>query len=156
MDDATLLKYKKLFMGWAQKTWIGVEEATREEVFFDALAIFVEYERKGKVNVKPTTFIISVAHRKFELLRQKQTIALNKELVFEENELQEQKELVRTALKKTDEKCKEILMAKYFHNFSMEEIMLETGAKSREVVRTQKKRCIKKLRKLVMALRQAA
>lgn len=156
MDDAMLLKYRKIFFGWAQKTWSTMEEETKEEVFFDALAIFVEYNRKGKVKVKPTTFIISVAHRKFELLRKKQSVELKQDVVAEENDVQEQKELVRVALKKLDEKCREILIAKYFHGFSMEEIMTETGAKSRAVVRTQKKRCIQKLRTIVVELKQAA
>ncbi|MEM0992642.1 MAG: sigma-70 family RNA polymerase sigma factor [Bacteroidota bacterium] len=156
MDDATFLKYKQLFFGWAQKNWSSVDDVTKEEVFFDALTIFLEYQRKGKVSVKPTTFIISVAHRKFELLRKKQFSELKQDLVLEENDLQAQKELVRTGLKQLSEKCQEILMAKYFHNFSMEEIMVETGAKSRSVVRTQKKRCIQKLREIVVALKQAA
>jgi len=156
LDDATFSKYKQLFLGWANKTWSNVDDGTKEEVFLDSLAVFLEYQNQGKVNVKPTTFIIAVAHRKFELLRKQQTLELKKELVEETSDLQAQKELVRAGLRQLDEKCKEILMAKYFHNFSMEEIMLETGAKSRAVVRTQKKRCIRKLRTIVIELKQAA
>ncbi|MEM1328524.1 MAG: hypothetical protein AAGI23_21390 [Bacteroidota bacterium] len=156
MNDATFLQYKQFFYGWAQKHWSGIEQHIKEEVFLDALAIYVEYDRQGKVTVKPTTFIISVAHRKFQQLRKGQTQELKKDVAAETNELPIQKELVRTALKQLDEKCKAILTAKYFYNASMEDIMQETGAKSRAVVRTQKKRCIRKLKAIVVEMQKAA
>ena len=156
MNDATFLKYKQLFFGWANKNWSSVDNTLKEEVFLDALAVYVEYEKAGKIKVKPSTFIIAVAHRKFESLRQQQTVELKVELVENSSDLQQQKELMRTALKQMDVKCKEILTAKYFHNYSMDEIVAITGAKSREVARTQKKRCIKKLRTIVLSMQRAA
>ena len=134
MDDQTFLKYKKIFFGWAVKNWTGLDDNTIEEVFFDALSVYLDYQQKGKVSVQPTTFIISVAHRLFSLRQKKQTLELKIDLPVEVSEQPQRKELMRKALTKVDEKCRRLLILRYFNNMSMEEIMLETGAKSREVL----------------------
>ena len=53
-----------------------------EEVFFDALSVFVEYQRQEKIaaNVKPTTFIVSVAHRMFQKKHQSTPLELQIDL----------------------------------------------------------------------------
>lgn len=156
MDDQTFLKYKKIFFGWAAKNWTGLEEGTIEEVFFDALSVYLEYQQKGKVTVQPTTFIISVAHRMFTLRRKKQTLELKIDLPATIEDSPQRRALMRKALVALDEKCRQLLTLKYFNNLSMEEIMIETGAKSREVVRTQKKRCMKKLKTITLEMMAAA
>ncbi len=156
MDDQTFLKYKKIFFGWAAKNWSGLDNGTIEEVFFDALSVYLDYQQKGKVTVQPTTFIISVAHRMFNLRRKKQTLELKIDLPETVEDHPQRRELMRKALTKLDEKCRRMLILKYFNNMSMEEIMLETGAKSREVVRTQKKRCMKKLKTITVEMMAAA
>lgn len=149
MDDHAFLSYRKVFFGWANKNWTGMSDSIIEETFFDAMAVYLDYDMKGKVNVKPTTFLISVGHRMFQQLRKKETLELKKELPIEIDNSQEQKEWLRAALKKLGEKCQEMLVSKYFHKLSAEEIMEETGAKSRAVVRTQLKRCRQQLKSIM-------
>jgi len=156
MDDQTFLKYKKIFFGWAAKNWSGLDDNTYEEVFFDALSVFLEYQRKKDIQVQPTTFIISVAHKMFIRLRKKQAVELNFDLPTKVEAVPERVDLLRKALKRLDKKCSHLLTLKYFHNMSMEEIMVDTGANSREVVRTQKARCMKKLKTITTELMKAA
>lgn len=156
MDDQTFLKYKRIFFGWAAKNWSSIEDNAKEEVFFDALSVFLEYQKKKDITVQPTTFIISVAHKMFIRLRKKQSLELNFDLPNQVEEVPERVDLLRKALKKLDEKCSHLLTLKYFHNLSMEDIMVETGANSREVVRTQKARCMKKLKAIATELMKAA
>ena len=156
MDDQTFLKYKKIFFGWAVKNWSGLDDQTIEEVFFDALSVYLEYRQKKEISVQPTTFIISVAHRMFSKRRKKETLELTIDLPMEVEEVPERLTLLRKALKRLDKKCSHLLTLKYFHNMSMEEIMIDTGAGSREVVRTQKMRCMKKLKVITQEIMKAA
>lgn len=156
MDDQTFLKYKKIFFGWAVKNWSSMDNETIEEVFFDALSVYLEYQRKKEISVQPTTFIISVAHRMFSKRKQKETLELTIDLPEAVEEVPERLDLLRKALKRLDQKCNHLLTLKYFHNMSMEEIMIDTGASSREVVRTQKMRCMKKLKAITMEIMKAA
>lgn len=157
LDNTTFTHYKKVFWGWAIKNWSSAGDDTIEEVFFDALAVFVEYQQKGKIveHVKPTTFIISVAHRMFQKKHQSVSLELKVDLPVHPhttNDDHERKAVIRKALQQLSEKCREILIAKYYHNYSMEEIMLETGAASRATVRTQKKRCMQQLKGIVVKM----
>jgi RNA polymerase sigma factor (sigma-70 family) len=156
MDDQTFLKYKKIFFGWAAKNWSGLDDNAIEEVFFNALSVFLEYQKKGKIKVQASTFIISVAHRMLQVKHKKQTLELVKDVPDEVEEKPQRQVLMRKALKRLDEKCRQLLISKYFYNLSMEEIMLETAAKSREVVRTQKKRCMKKLKTITLEMMTTA
>lgn len=83
---------------------------------------------------------MSVAHRMFQKRHKskpsKLTMCFQNTVEPENNN--ERKILMRKALQQLGEKCREILIAKYHHNYSIEEIMEETGVASRATVRTQK------------------
>jgi len=157
LPDADYLHYKNVFMGWARKKWIQTSDDLLENVFHDALIIFLKYNQEGKIKVAATTFIISVGNRLlgkqvgFQPVEQgehTETTTLDLETVEDD--------FIRKGLKKLDEKCREILVCKYFYGFSMEEIKNEIGTKSVQAVRVQKHRCLTKLKTIVQELMQAA
>lgn len=155
LDDDTYVQYKHVFVGWARKKWSGTKESVLEDVFHDALVILAQYQTAGKLNVAPTTFLIAVGNR-----------MLTKQLSFQPYEPEEKavseeaspfsQELVRRGLQQLDDKCREILVCKYFYGFSMEEIREEIGTKTAQAVRVQKYRCIDKLKGIIKELMKAA
>ncbi len=156
MDDSILQHYKVLFLKWAAKKWSGCDEDTRLDVFYDSLAVWLKYDRQNKITVEPITFLISVGNRIFAKRYQSGFAELKIDLPDGVETDEGQKELVRKGLKKLDSKCREILIAKYYYNFSMEEIREEIGSSSAATVRTQKKRCMRKLKTILEELRQVA
>jgi len=60
----------------------------------------------------------------------------------------EQKQL-QVAFKTLGQKCKEILTLFYYRGYDLEDIMNELNYTSKDVVKSQKSRCIKSLKSLI-------
>lgn len=155
LNDTDYLSYRKVFLGWAIKKWSNIDEHIIEDIFHDSLVVFLKYQQEEKINVAPITFIIAVGNR---LLSKRPVFQDFKKTDKPENPVNESdthlNEVVRKGLCQLDPKCKEILIAKYYYQFSMDEIKEELGGASRDVIRTQKLRCMKKLKNIVKKMIQ--
>ena len=54
--------------------------------------------------------------------------------------------------KMEDEKCKKIIFAFYYDNLSMDAIAVQLGLASKDVAKTTKNRCMKKIKSLLKAV----
>ncbi len=154
LSDELYTNYREVFLGWARRKWSGYSDDDIIDIFHDSLMVYLKYRSEGKVDqCKPQTFIIAVGNRKFHKKYQK----TGKEPILEmpvlpdvpEEEVFVPQTLVRKAIDQLSEKCREILICKYFYGFSMRTIKEEINATSEGSVRTQKKRCMKKLKDII-------
>lgn len=116
----------------------------------------VSGEFKGESNV--LTFLVAICKFRWnkysERIKSKQTTLNSYEnlmnLAYEddqEEEISNRAKYAAELLTKSTDKCKEILVAYYYDNLSMEEIALKLGYTNADNVKNQKYKCLEKLRK---------
>ncbi|MEM9886761.1 MAG: hypothetical protein AAF849_12785 [Bacteroidota bacterium] len=148
MSDKEFLDCRDKFFRWARSNWSFFDENDVEEVFLDAVSIYIEKDRQHKVNTDSYKYIIGVGYRKFHKLYEakRKVVELKFDPPIDEDSYFRLKELLRKNLNKINEKCRALLIAKYFYRHSAKELMEEFGAASVGVIRQQQKRCRDRLR----------
>jgi RNA polymerase sigma-70 factor (ECF subfamily) len=63
--------------------------------------------------------------------------------------LNESEVLVRNALLKIGEKCRQLLQLFFYQNYNIQEIMEKMGYKNENVVSSHKSRCVKQLKEIL-------
>ena len=66
------------------------------------------------------------------------------------NELTEEQEQLRKAFKVLGQKCKDVLTLFYYRGFDLEEIKNSLNYTNKDVVKSQKSRCLKTLRNMIL------
>lgn len=169
---------KAEFSGFAAKKYPGCDDHTVLDVYQDALVVLVEnYVQKNRIrileknndtvlliglrnNASLTTFLFSIAKRMlprkcsgrehyidpddFLLPRFDQTTKPD------DGAKSDRIQKMMTALAKLSASCQEIIKCKYWFGMSMEEIKEQIGARSAGAVRTRKKRCMDRLKEMVV------
>lgn len=150
MSDEEFLEYKGKFFRWAKVKWSVFDENTIEEVFLDAISIYVENDRKGKVNVPPFYYIKGVGQNKFSKRwgNRGKSMELKIDPPIEEDSYQKCKEILRKNLAKLGEKCQTLLIGKFFYKLSARDLKEELGAASEDVIRQLQRKCRNKLKDL--------
>ncbi|MCB0839730.1 MAG: sigma-70 family RNA polymerase sigma factor, partial [Bacteroidetes bacterium] len=64
-------------------------------------------------------------------------------------ELTEKEKVMKMAIKSLGDTCRDILTLYYYHRFTTESVMNRLGYKSTDVVKSQKVRCMKSLKKII-------
>lgn len=155
--------YRKPFLMWAISRFrCPEEEAT--EVYQDLILAFYENVMNGKVNTlnsKLQTYLFGIG--KFILLKQiekgKRLTELGEDsldiaiptdqLPGYETEQEERSDTMMAAINQLGDNCRDLLIHVYYHRLSGEIIADRLGYKNPDVVKSQKARCMKKLRTLV-------
>ena len=154
------LEYKKDFLLYA--AGFSIEEEEVLDIFQDSIIVLYENIVSGKL----TTFTCSVKtylfaigkYKIYSLLRKKSKIATKEfseyEFLWKEedsvvNLQQENIQKMQWAIQKLGNRCKTILKLFYYQNYTIGEIKHQLDYASKEVVKSQKSRCLKRLRELI-------
>lgn len=154
-------EFRPAFVNWMlQKHNCNEEEAV--DIFQDSIIVLYKNAKVGKLdNLRSQlkTYLFGIGRNIF-LLRlrkreQKPTTSdtplqfMESSEVGAEKKLQsiDRKKMIARLLKQMQHPCQRILQLFFYHQYSIEAIQKNLNYKSPEVVRTQKKRCIKALQK---------
>ncbi len=152
-------EYRPSFVNWMlQKHNCNEEEAI--DIFQDSIIALYKNARAGKIdNLKSQlkTYLFGIGRNIFLLrIRKQKKTTSDESLKFMESseigaekKLQsiDRKKMIAHLLKQMQHPCQRILYLFFYRQYSIEAIQKNLNYKSQEVVRTQKKRCIKALQK---------
>lgn len=155
-------KYKSEFLSFAASYRLPEEDAL--DIYQDAMIAFYENAMKGKIETLKSsikTYIFAIAkYMIYARLKKKQKMLpfeeLPEELIdwetYEDYQQDNQFLIVRKHFNKLGGKCKEVLQMIFYEEKSPEEIMVLMGYESKDVVKSQKSRCVKKLKDMINQL----
>ena len=168
-DDSALkevyLTYKPEFIGWVKKYFdIGPIEAG--EIYVLTITAFFENVKKGKLKTldsKLKTYLFGIGKNKvkeYKRIFSNRNVDFNEYYLLErtdeidESDLYEQSEIeaLQKGLAKLGDPCKRLLESFYLDGKSMEEIAMVYQYKSATVAKTQKYKCIQRLKIIVKRL----
>lgn len=160
-DEKTLRLFyeenKKGFLLFARK--FSIEKADALDIYQDAIVAFIENLRKGKIDElrsSPSTYLFAIGkYLIFQRQKQNKTEAFYEDfssfdLVWEEmpEELATENEL-KKAFQKLGEQCRKVLQLFYYEEKKLDEITALLDYDSKDVVKSQKSRCLKQLKSLM-------
>ncbi|QCK16638.1 RNA polymerase sigma factor [Mangrovivirga cuniculi] len=159
------LDNKNDFVGFAHK--YSSDDILIEDIFQDAIIVFYEKAISGKIDslkCSLKTYLFSIGkymifdkNRKsvkevqsddLQYVLDSQDYYLIDDLSTEE-ELSPYQEMLYEHFKKLGEKCRKVLQAFYYKGQTIEEIMIEEGYENKNVVKSQKSRCLKALKEMI-------
>ncbi|MEO1450157.1 MAG: sigma-70 family RNA polymerase sigma factor [Bacteroidota bacterium] len=162
--------YRDPFIGWATRTFkCEAEEA--KDIFQEVILIFYENIVEGKIDRLKShirTYLFGIgrilmlqAYRK----SQRYTDADAQELLSavpddhtilaqHRLELDDQQKVLQRALRQLGEACRRLLELFYYRRFTTEAIMHALDYRNTDVVKSQKARCMKQLKKNMAGTRQ--
>lgn len=140
-------------------------EADVEDIFQEVVVSFVELVKTGKFRgeCSVNTFIYTLTRNSWlnELkrrgrskLREEKYERTQETVSLDVSTIVESREAKTTLLKLVDElgeTCKKILLAFYYNNLSMKEILLTLSYENEQVVRNKKYKCLKQLEQNIAA-----
>jgi len=152
-------EFRPSFVHWMVQKYDCTEEDAID-VFQDTIIVVYKNAQAGKLDKLKSslkTYIFGVGKNVLSTkLRRHKAKTFESPLAFMESpemgaeekmELMERKKMIANMLKKMQIPCQRILHLFFYRRYSVEAIQKTLNYKSREVVRTQKKRCIKGLQK---------
>jgi RNA polymerase sigma factor (sigma-70 family) len=154
------LEHRQSFLEWAVRRFKCKEEDALD-IYQETIIAFHENVSRGKLtqlNSSIRTYLFGIG--KILIIKSFRTQNRTEPLpdweqedeesyyLEEELELSEQQQLIRKALRQLGESCQKILQLFYYRRFSNEVIRQRLGYQSTDVVKSQKARCMRKLRKL--------
>lgn len=155
-------EFRPSFVNWIiQKHNCSEEEAI--DIFQDSIIVLYKNAKAGKLqNIKSQlkTYLFGIGKNLFllRLRKRKQTTSdvplefIESSEMGAEGNLQsiDRKKMIADLLKQMQHPCQRILYLFFYRQYSIESIQTNLNYKSPEVVRTQKKRCIKALQKQML------
>ncbi|MEZ4920413.1 MAG: sigma-70 family RNA polymerase sigma factor [Saprospiraceae bacterium] len=158
--------YRGRFVQWA-RGWCKLDEAELAEIFQDAVVIFwnnIREQKLTQLKAASHTYVFSVGRRlilsKFRQMARTQLLgdaalpeaAENWDPGIENLMIQdEDAEMLSHKLEQLGEPCYTLLKLSFYESKRSAEIAAQMNYSSDDVVRTQKKRCLDRLRKLFSA-----
>ncbi len=156
-------QYKTEFFRFASR--YTKADDTLEDIFQDAIIAVYENALAGKLdNLKSSlkTYLFSTGKfMLFKKFRDTKEVATDENYIFDQKEAavmediyedegpdEYQKKLVAN-FKKLGDKCREILELFYLQGLKLDEIMTFQGYENKNVVKSQKSRCLKTLKTLI-------
>ena len=153
------LTYQAPFISWAGVRFsCGKEEA--KDVFQELMVIFYENVQEGKLeelrgSLRNYLFGIGkfLLLQRFRQAKRWEGLPEEKEEVenwapdgSEQLELSERQSVLKQVLQQLGSPCKDILSLYYYHRYSTESIMDQLAYKNTDVVKSQKARCLRRLK----------
>ncbi|EDP72552.1 hypothetical protein FBALC1_15662 [Flavobacteriales bacterium ALC-1] len=167
-DNKHALKYvytvnKTAFLNFAKKFPLAEEDII--DIYQDAIIALRENAIKGKIDnitSELKTYLFSIGkymiynrlkkQKKIHLVNYDSNLTNDEESFFFDfntNELSTEQKQLQIAFKSLGQKCKAILTLFYYRGFDLEEIMKELNYTNKDVVKSQKSRCIKSLKTMI-------
>lgn len=155
-------KHREAFLGWACKRYQCTEEDAAD-LYQDAIIVVYENALAGKItgSSKLRTYLFGVGrnlilknHEKYKRFADLEDNDTRDEIsseaaVDEPIILTERQAALQKALQELGEACRRLLLRFYYDRYSTEAIMSEFGYKSKDVVKSQKARCMRSLRNML-------
>ena len=128
------------------------------DVYQDAIVAFIENAKKGKIDdlkSSLSTYIFSIGKFMiFKILKKQNKHYLTddfadleyKEEDYSEDELDLQVVLLQKSFNKLGDQCKKVLQLFYYEEKKLDEIQQQLGYSSKDVLKSQKSRCLKQLK----------
>lgn len=141
--------YKSGFVLFLSKYGLPKEDVV--DIYQDSIIVLIENAQKGlldnlKADIK--TYLFSIG--KFKALKRlKKEIPANLEWQNEENDNEEMMEKLEAGLEKLGNRCYEILKLFYYEEKKLDEIQTLLNYEKKEVLKSQKSRCLKQLKEIV-------
>lgn len=151
-------QHSKVVIGWIVQN--GGEAADAEDIFQEAMVVLYEkaQSKEFRLSCKIGTYLFAVSkHLWYKKLHQNQRTSFTGEhaedLVYEEDIISHEEreihyEQLNLALEKLGEPCSSLLKAYYQHEKSMQQIADDFGYTNADNAKTQKYKCLNRLRKL--------
>ena len=155
------LQHRSSFLEWAVARF-GCDEEMAKDIWQEVVIIFYENTVEGKLkelHSQLRTYLFGIGRnlilrkldrqgRKVKLEDEDQVLTqLLVDHTSDEWGLNEQQSKLQALLKKLGNPCYELLQLFYYQRFTMESIMQRMGYKSPTVVKSQKARCMRNIRK---------
>ncbi|MEM9921247.1 MAG: sigma-70 family RNA polymerase sigma factor [Bacteroidota bacterium] len=156
-------QHRSDFLRWASKRF-DLDQDELTDVFQDAVVAFytaIVEERITSLESSPAAYLFGIARK---MLLKKSSLHKRTNLVaevddsmieqvdlklYQKMEADHQSQLIRQAIDQLGSSCQKLIRLFYFHRYSTEAIKERMGYNSSDVVRSQKLKCIKQLRKIV-------
>lgn len=148
------LEYKQRFNAWVKKKY-SIEEV--DDLFQEVFTALIVNARKGNldsIDASVETYFFTIGKYKiYEKFKEKKAIDIDevKDFAFanvDENfKLNDRQLLLRKVLnEKLRDRCRELLKRFFYKNETADEVMQGMGMKNKNVVKSMKYRCLKRLR----------
>ncbi|WNJ21536.1 sigma-70 family RNA polymerase sigma factor [Pontibacter sp. G13] len=163
------LQYRQSFIEWATVRY-QCSEADAQDIFQEVMIIFYENVLSGKIvslrsHIRTYLFgigknLISQMYRsnkRSQVLEEEEWEAIpdmDQWMSDQDLESQDRVKVLSEAIQNLGATCKELLTLYYYHRFSMESIMNRLDYRNTDVAKSQKARCMKKLREQVQQVYQ--
>ncbi|MFK7906289.1 MAG: RNA polymerase sigma factor [Chitinophagales bacterium] len=154
-------EFRPVFVLWLLGKF-KCEEEEAIDIFQDSIIIIYKNAHMGKLNKMSSqlkTYLFAIGKNVFLKRREKKKTTVSDEPLKhipspeidaeKQLQLKDRKKMIAQLLKKMKDPCKTILYLFFYRRYSIEAIQKSMNYKSREVVRSQKVRCIKGLEKKV-------
>jgi len=164
-DNATFQKIyienRRPFIKYAKK--FNVDENEAADIYQDSIIALRENAIEGKLNnleSNISTYLFAIAKNKiYRFHREKSKLSFDEDLTLNEKNIEidvdlfgkkltNEQEVLRTWFPKLGERCKEVLNLYYYQGFNLDEITQILNYSSKQVLKSQKSRCVKKLKEL--------
>jgi len=155
-------EYRNSFLQFAKK--YDLDHDTLIDIYQDAFIALREHAINGKLDsIKSSvkTYLFSIGKYMIfdQLKKQKQTLSYENSIghkesaeieeVFEEPQLTAEQRLLQQHFKNLGKRCQEMLTLFYYRGLTIDEITESLGYESKNVVKSQKSRCLKSLKELI-------
>jgi len=156
-EDPIVTLYREAFPHFAQMVRaLGGTLEEAKDSFHDALLIYLERERAGKLHVHstPKAYLLGTAKICWLHMRSKASFSLLPD-GFDASEfndpatdaaMEEREQRVLASLERTGKKCLQLLKAFYYDHLSMDDIAARLGFNGRRSATVQKYKCLGKVR----------
>lgn len=164
--DKTILKkiyinYKDSFFKYANRFSLAEEDIV--DIYQDATIALYENSINGKINnlkCSIKTYLFSIGKNMIyeQLRKNKKSLLLNTNFLKDEfneevdydNEVLSNKQLqLQSGFKLLGEQCKKILTLFYYNGYTLDEIMTTLNYSKKDVLKSQKSRCLSKLKSII-------
>lgn len=153
--------YKKSFILFAKRYNISEEDTI--DIYQDAFIALIENVKSGKVDeIKSSlsTYLFGIGKFMiFQKFKKNEQIHIADDLesieveddLYSEDDIDSQVRLLQKGLDKLGEQCKKVLLLFYYEEKKLDEIQEQLGYTSKDVLKSQKSRCLKQLKELIKA-----
>lgn len=159
--EALYRKERKGFFAFAAQWNFSEEEVA--DLYQDAMVAYIENLRKQQLQLHsstPSTYLYAIGkYMAFRRLKNKakaplalETEVLPEDIIWQHLDTEAQEEqvqLLQRAIAQLGEQCKKLLMLFYYEGKKLNTILQETSYENKDVVKSQKSRCLKQLKHMI-------
>jgi len=157
--DQVYLSYKEEFFFFAGKFSIPEEDVL--DVYQDTIISFYDNIQTGKLQrltCSLKSYLFAIGKFKMYRKRERNSLVFNDDLIIHSSQAvetfeveldKEREKVLKEAFGRLGNKCKKVLELFYYEGLTLDEIQEHLGYSSKDVLKSQKSRCLKQLKEFV-------